>query len=367
MFKTATIKAALLALGAMLLGWSNTALAQAATCGIRGSASAQPAVYDPFNPTGLATTRVTLTLTRIDPTTTAGAKTAIVSFFLRSNSAAADGTSIVPVSVVGAVNNVYLPGQSIFYNFAAAAPFMGPSTSSTNPIGSNRYLKVEFTGNNEQSNPVTVQFDVTVPASLNLTASTVLPFDAIYRCTTTGGGSPTDQAGSLAGAVSFPVTVLSALQASFAGTALNFGEIGTVTNVMAPTTTTGTGNYIRVQSSGAYVVTLSSQNAFRLKHPTGSLAVPLERIAYSLKFLGLTRNNVSNPTTGAISYNVQCARAGVGSAFEDRLYLLATLDEGGQGKTPSLGGNYSDILTVTITPQSIATTYPDDCNAFTVP
>jgi hypothetical protein len=163
-------------------------------------------------------------------------------------------------------------------------------------------------------------------------------------------------------AISFPITVLSALQASFAGTALDFGEVGTVTLAQAPTTTTGTGNYIRVQSSGAYTVTLQSQNAFRLFHPSGG-GTALERIAYSLKFLGQTRNNVTHPATNAISFNQNCARAGVGAAFEDRLYLMATLDEAGQGKTPSLGGNYTDSLTVTITPQDILTTYPTDCNS----
>lgn len=362
MFKTATIKAALLALGAMLLGWSNTALAQAATCGIMGSSTASPAIYDPFSPTGLASTSISLNLTRVNGS--GGQKTNIVNFYLRSPTSAANGIQIIPRTAV-VEGNVTGFNQNIFYNNPGTVPTVAPT--SLNPIPPNNFLKIEFTGNNAASDIATVVFDVIFPANLNLNASTSLSFDAIFACSTTGGGSPTQQTGSIPNAVTFPVTVLSALQASFAGTALNFGEVGAVTNVMAPTTTTGTGNYIRVQSSGAYTVTLSSQNAFRLKHPTGSLAVPLERIAYSLKFLGQTRNNVTTPALNGLAFNQQCARAGVGSAFEDKLYLLATLDEGGQGKTPSLGGNYSDILTVTITPQSIATSYPTDCNAFTVP
>jgi hypothetical protein len=341
---------------------SGQALAQSATCGITGSATAAPAIYDPFNPTGLATTTITLTLTRMDPPGAVGAKTAIVSFYLRSNSAAADGTSIVPISVVGAVNHQFIPGASIFYNYSAPAPFMGPPTSNTAPTGTNRYLKVEFTGNNPASNPVTVQFNVTIPGNLNLNASTQLPFDAIYRCTTTGGGGQTDQAGSLANAVTFPITVLSALQASFVGTALDFGDITNVDNLAAPSINTGNNNWVRVQSSGAYQVMLTSANGYRLKHPTGNLANAAERVNYQLRFLGQTRNESS---TAAITQN--CARAGIGSSNEDQLRLIATLREGGTGKTPSPGGPYTDQLTVTITPQDIATTYPTECSLLPFP
>lgn len=364
MFKIPTLKSLFMALFA-ILGWSS--IAQAQTCGFTATASASGGVYDPFNPQGRTAT-ITLSLIRKDSPTNNGFKTAIVSFYLQSNTAAANGIQIIPTTVAVQGNHAFLPGQDIFYGTNEPnKPFMGPPTGSTNPVGANAYLKIEFTGNDAASNPATVTFDVILPANLNINTSTTLPFDAVMRCTTTGGGPQTDQNGTVPNAISFPITVLSALQASFAGTALDFGEVGTVTLAQAPTTTTGTGNYIRVQSSGAYIVTLASQNAYRLKHPTGSLAVPLERIAYSLRFLGQTRTNVSSPTTGVVSITQNCARAGVGAAFEDRLYLMATLGEAGQGKTPSLGGSYQDILTVTITPQDIATTYLTDCNAFTVP
>ncbi len=364
MFKLSSWKSLFIALFA-ILGFSS--MAQAQTCGFTATASASGGVYDPFNPQGRTAT-ITLSLVRKDSPLNNGFKTAVASFYLRSTAPGANGIQVIPSSVTVNGTFAFVNGADIFYDSTEnVLPNMGPPTDNTDPSAGNAYLRINFTGNDAASNPATVTFNVILPPNLNLISSANLGFDAVLRCTTTGGGPQTDQSGTVPNAISFPITVLSALQASFAGTALNFGEIGTVTNVAAPTVNTGTGNYVRVQSSGAYVVTLSSQNAFRLKHPTGSLAVPLERIAYSLKFLGLTRNNVSNPTTGAISYNVQCARAGVGAAFEDRLYLLASLDEGGQGKTPSLGGNYSDILTVTITPQAIATTYPTDCNAFTVP
>lgn len=363
MFNFRPLKAIAVGLAVLLFGWANGALAQSATCGIMGSATATAATYDPFNPSGLAATTVTLNLSRINPP--GGGKTAEVNFYLKSNSTVTDGTIITPISGTGDANFTGF-GLNIFYNFAATPPILQP-TATTVPSAANRFLKIEFTGNNVASDTVSVTFTVQLPANLNLNASTVLPFDAYYSCSTTGGGAPTDQTGSLPNAVSFPITVLSALQATFAGTALDFGEIGTVTNAQASTINTGVNNYIRVQSSGAYEVKLQSANAFRLKHPTGSLANATERVAYQLKFLGVTRDNTTTPALNGIALTQNCNRAGVGVAFEDRLDMLATLQEGGVGKTPGLTGNYSDTLTVTITPQAIGVEYPTDCNAFTVP
>jgi hypothetical protein len=361
MFRISTLKAALLVLAATMLGWTSAAQAQTTTCGIVGSASAAPTVYDPFNPTGLTTTTVTVNLTRVN--NSGGGDTRVVNFYLKANPSmgtALDGASIVPLSVSGSVLYEGI-GLDIFYDFNQFPPTVLPTTLS--PSGANQFMKINFTGNNTASNTAAVTFQVSLPANLNINASTVLAFDAFFGCNVQGGGSNgVQQSGSFPNAVSFPITVLSALQASFVGTALDFGEVGDVTNALATTRNTGTSNYIRVQSSGAYQVTLTSQNAYRLKHPTGSLAVPTQRINYSLKFLGATR---SDTATSTISQN--CARAGIGAGNEDKLYLTATLVEGGAGKDPSLSGNYSDILTVTITPQDIGVTYPTDCTAFTVP
>lgn len=344
---------------AALLGWA--APVQAATCGITGSATAQPATYDPFNPQPFASTTITLSMLRIDPPGANGGKTAIVNFYLKAHDTTADGTQIIPTAVAVQGNYAGL-GLNIFYNFNAAAPVLQP-TDSTNPTAGNRFMKIEFTGNNAASNPATVTFTVNLPANLNLNTSTNLPFDAIYSCTTTGGGGPTDQTGQITNAVTFPITVLSALQASFVGTALDFGEIGAITDAQAPTANTGTNNYVRVQSSGVYTVELRSQNAFRLKHPTGSLANASERVDYKLKAFGSFYDNTSTPTLNGVAFTKTCTRAGIGAANEDRIYLQGTLEQGGAGKTPSLGGNYSDTLTVTITPQDIGASSLNDCNA----
>jgi len=349
----------LLAAGALaaFLGWGTSA--QAATCGITGSATAQPAIYDPFNPQAFSSTTITLNLTRINGS--GGQKTARVNFFLKGHDTTSDGTQIIPTSIV-VVGSATGFGLNIFYNYNAAPPTLQP-TASVTPSGANRFFQIDFTGNNAASDTAQVTFTVNLPAQLNLNTQTSLPFDAVFSCTTTGGGAPTDQTGQITNAVVFPITILSALQASFVGTALDFGEIGTVTNALASGSNTGTGNYVRVQSSGVYTVELKSQNAFRLKHPTGSLANAPERIDYKLKAFGQFYDNASTPALNGVAFTKSCSRAGIGAANEDRIYLQGTLEEGGAGKTPSLGGNYSDILTVTITPQDIGASSPNDCNA----
>ena len=344
-----------LMLGAVLFGLAGTA--KAATCGITGSASSTGAVYDPFNPTA-ATAHVTLNLIRIDPLAN-GDKTAVVSFYLTSTNPAATGTQIIPTSVVVAGLSSFVPGANIFYNTGSTGPIMGPPTGKTSPSAGNAYLEVAFTGNNAASNPASVNFDVILPPSSNFNASTNLLFDATFRCTTTGGGGPTDQQGSLTGAMQFPVTVLSALKTYYAGTALDFGEIGNITNASLLTTSIftldpGSQNYIKVLSSGAYSVALTSANGFKLKRP-GATTVN-DEVAYQLIFMGQT------PSPGPPStFTTQtCARAGITAAGEI-LPIKAKLLEGGSGKTPS--PTYADILTVTITPLAYSTVAPIQCGS----
>lgn len=320
-----------------LFGLTSAALAQSTTCGITGSATASAASYDPFNPTGLGTTAVQLSLRRVNGA--GGQKTSVVNVYLKGQNAAADGISIVPTSVIvdGSFSGT---GLNIFYNFAAAAPIVAPTSQS--PSGSNRFLKIEFTGNNAASDFATVIFNVTLPANLNLNASTTLPFDAIFACSTTGGGQATQQTGSIANAISFPITVLSALQASYVGTALDFGDVG---QVAAGQTTgpTSINNHIRVRSSGPYSLMLTSQNGYKLTFPGGNLADSLQTLRYNALFAGQTRSTASPTFT-----TVTCLRAGVPAAEADILPLQATLVEGGQGKMAA--PNYSDILTITVTP-----------------
>ena len=358
MFKFTITRALAIMLGGVLTTWAGTA--QAATCGINGSATAAPAVYDPFNPSGLATTNITLNLTRINAS--GGGDTREVNFYLRANPAngsAADGTSIVPTSVSASASITGI-GLNIFYNYNASLPTYAPS--SLLPTGSNRYLHINFTGNNAGSDTAQVVFQVSLPANLDLNAVRSLAFDVFFACNIQGGkDNGLEQTGSFENAVVFPVTVLSALRTYYAGTALDFGEIGNVitASLIGTPKKTSTGNYVFVQSSGAYSVTLSSQNAFKLKKPGAANAA--DEIKYNLRFLGVDANNATTPAAGATAITRSCVRATL-SSVGNVLPLQASLQEGGQGKNPS--PTYADILTVTVTPLVYSDPGVSNCASF---
>ena len=343
---TKTIRILTAALAVLFGGFASTAMAQTTSCGVTGSTSTAPVVYDPFNPSGLASTTITVNLTRVN--NSGGGDTRVVNFFLRANpatGAATDGATITPISVAGSAAITGI-GLNIFYDYAAAAPIYAPTL--VVPTAANRFLKINFTGNNAASNTAQVTFQVSLPANLNLNAVQSLAFDAIFACNIQGGQSNgLEQTGSFANAVVFPVTVLSALRTYYAGTALDFGEIGNVTTASlgGSPQKTNPANYVFVQSSGAYSVTLASQNGFKLKKP--GAVTTADEVKYSLHFLGLDRDSVSTPAPGATALTRSCVRATL-SATGNSLPIQATLQEGGQGKNPS--PTYADILTVTVTP-----------------
>jgi hypothetical protein len=340
-------------------GLATSAQAQTA-CGVTGSATATPAVYDPFNPTGLATTNITMNISRVNPP--GGGTTSVVNFYLKANSStgsAADGTQIVPLSLSGS-GSLDGAGQNIFYNYTALAPTLLPI--SLLPTSGNRFAKISFTGNNAASNTVAVTFQVSLPANLDLQAINSLAFDAYFSCNMQGGqNNGQTQTGSFPNAVVFPVTVLSALRTYFAGTALDFGEIGNITTGSLGGTPklTGPSNYVFVQSSGAYSVTLSSQNGFKLFRP--GAATNADKVDYQLRFLGLNVNPTSNPTPGAIAITRSCQRATL-TATGNTLPIQAKLLEGGSGKTPS--PTYSDVLTITVTPLIYSDTGTNLCGTY---
>jgi hypothetical protein len=329
------------------LTFSSAAWAQATTCGITGSATAGTAYYDPFNPAGLAATTINLNLTRVNGA--GGQKTDIVNFYLKAQSAAANGTSLVPtnVAIVGGVEGL---GLNIFHNFVSTPPTVAPT--SVSPSGANRFLKLSFTGNNAASDTAVVTFQVTLPANLDLNAVNSLAFDAIFACSTTGGGPGTQQTGQISNAVVFPVVVLSALQASYVGPVLDFGEVGDKTTAQvqgSPGTYTRSGD-IRVASSAAYAISMTSTNNYRLTFPGGNPATPGQSLAYNASLLGITRTGASGgPVAGQTAITKTCARAGVGGIL---LPVTVVLAEGGSLKTPAPA--YTDTLNVTVTPQIAA-------------
>jgi spore coat protein U-like protein len=187
---------------------------------------------------------------------------------------------------------------------------------------------------------VALPFVVTIPPGLDLEAGEPIVFDIVYVCLGSGLNSvftPT----TLSQAVTININVLSALQASYVGPSLDFGEIGAVTNAQASSLSVN--GAIRVASTGPYSVTMSSANNYRMIYPGGDPANTSQSIRYSVRLLGQTRDSV-RPNFNATT----CRRAGVAG---ENLALSATLQEGGQGKAPS--PSYRDTVTITVTPLAV--------------
>jgi len=307
------------------------------TCGIGGSSSASPVDYDPFNPNGLGTTTVTLTLTRFNPP--GGSFTRSVFFYLQSPSASANGTIIKAISYSGDAN-VYGLNLNIFYDYGATGPNLIGSPTPPPPSSSNRYLQVDFTGNNPASDSIQVTFTIELPANLNVAATSTLGFDVLFRCT---ANPNIDDTSSISGAIQFPIRVLSALQAYFAGPALDFGEVGDKTDADVTATPIIKTGYVNVASSGVFTVSMTSENGYKLTFPGGNLANSSQTLGYQATFLGQTR---SPSATSAI--NKTCGRAGVPLASGQALPIQVRLLNGGSTRTPA--PVYRDNLIVTLSP-----------------
>ena len=324
--------AMLTGLAAMLI--PQIASAQTITYGITGSAVTPAAIYDPFSPVGLPTTRVTLTMQRLNPA--GGSKTAIFGFFLTGQGPESNNTIITPISAAGAVN-FYGTNQNIFNNFGTPGPVINLATNT--PPG---YTIIEFTGNNAASDVVRVVFDIALPANLDIAASQTLDFDENYHCGGTGGGRPFEDDGVIPNAVSFPIKVLSGSQASYSGHVLDFGEVGdkTDTDIAADKLNYTKSGWVNVRSSGPYTVDMVSQDGYLLDFPGGNLSDPSQRLLYTATFAGQSFNNADPNFTTVI-----CERAGLSVK---QLPLSAALNEGGTTKAPS--GDYQDIISITLAP-----------------
>jgi hypothetical protein len=310
------------------------AAAQSFDCGITGNATAQAAIYDPFNPSGLGSTMVTLNMTRLNPS--GGGKTSDVGFYLTGQGPETDNTIVTPLSVIGQAN-IYGTGQNIFYNFGSPGPLI--DLSSTTPVG---YVIINFTGNNAASDTVQVTFNIELPGNLDIAASQTLDFDVNFKCKGTGGGPPFEDEGTIPNAVSFPIKVLSGLQASYSGHILDFGEVGDKTDadIAGDQLTYTKSGWVNVRSSGPYSLDMESLNDYRMTYPGGNLADPDQRLLYTATFAGQMVNNASPTFTTVI-----CQRAGLDVK---QIPLTVELNEGGETKAPST--DYQDIISITVAP-----------------
>lgn len=291
--------------------------ALAATCGVSGATSVSIGNYNPFTGSGFSQVQVTLNLTRFR---SGGQITRRVNFYFVQPA----GSPSYAISS---------SGSSVLYTLPASR-----SLSLSSPLSGTIYR--DF-GASASPNTVAIPLVVTIPGNLNLTAGNPIVFDIRYICDGAGGMSNVSSPATLTAAMTIKINVLSALQASYAGPALDFGEVGAVTDAQAPTHSVA-GN-VRVASSGPFTVSLSSANSYRMTYPGGSVGTNAQRIRYSTRFLGQTRTN-SAPTFNTVA----CNRTGISG---QNLPIAVTLQDGGATKTPA--PNYRDTLTVTVTPLAV--------------
>lgn len=313
---------------AILLGAQS---ANAATsCGVTGQATGAPSItYNPFDPSGINQVSIPLTLTRF---ANGGAKTQSVNFVL--------------TKPIGAPDYVVLyQGANVLYTQGATA---GHPVSGSLAPGEIYYL---FGGASAPNQSTPFNLVVSIPPNVDLSAGEPIAFDILYVCKGTGGMADLNSPTSLTGAIHIDVNVQSAVQASYVGSPLNFGDITNLSLVSANTHTTG--GAIRVASSGPFAVTLDAQNRFRLTYPGGDPDVMDSSVRYSATFVGQTRS-IAQPET----ISVKCSSSGI---HGQNLPILLRLIDGGADKIPS--ANYRDVLTVTVTPlATLGAQPPTNCS-----
>lgn len=320
----------------------------AGACGVTGTAAAPLTItYDPFGGAPLTQLQLPLLLTRLRGP--GAERTDEVSFVLTMPPGASD-------------YRITYAGTSILYTEGAT---MGRPQLPPHADGEVYY---RFGG---ESQPDTMQLPspivVTIPANLDLAAGRPIDFDILYICKGADGMGDVLSPTRLAGAIHIDVNVLSGAQASYVGSLLDFGEVGNVTTTQvlaAPGaySTPSTGNSVRVASSGPYRVDVASQNGFRLTFPGGNPADARQSLGYEMQFLG--RRLV--PTTPSF-VPITCMRAGLGGIH---LPVRARLLEGGkaEGESPKFGSpNYSDTVTVTISPLLDGASGQMDCAGIPLP
>jgi len=311
----------------------------ASACGLRSTANPPIVYYDPFNPNVPSSAVLSMQFTATDL-----ADLKQVRLFFKSNNAVADG-AVVRVTSVSDIASAQGLNENIFVGNAAVGPNL-----LAQPIPPNAYLQLGLGDGASRSFAVTIT--IMLPSNLNLLASSTLPFDIYYTCE--GGGSASQ---IIPNALVIPIQVISALQASYAGPAFDFGDIEPIATdgiLAAPYAYTVTGQ-IRVASSGPYNVEISSSNGYRLLAPGGDLTRADQSIAYQTAFLG----RVLNPSN-AQPLVVTCKHAPGSAITADLLPLAVTLLEGGRQKQPS-STSYSDTLVISITPLAAETPASGDC------
>ncbi|HZV84127.1 MAG TPA: hypothetical protein VFF48_03990 [Brevundimonas sp.] len=302
---------------ALAVGMGAASMAAAQSCSLSGVSQPIAISYDPFNPVAQGNLNATITFTR--PSQQGGAKTQAARFYF--------------IQPAGQPNyQILFNSVNVLYS----APFTGAPTLQNNgnitPTAAGTLIQIWGTASDPDT--VTVPLTITIPPGADLSAGEPLRFDVRYVCKGTGGLSDVDTPQILGNAITVQISVLSALQASYSGPAMDFGEIGNKTTADITTTPISVTGNVRVASSGPYTVAVASTNNYRL------MAGGPTTIDYQATFLGATLNNASPTFTTRT-----CSRAGVSGV---NLPITTRLMEGGQGKAPA--PVYSDTINVTVSP-----------------
>lgn len=312
-----------------------------------GIAAAQPQ-FSPFcGVTGYATAPTTITY---DPFSPGGLSEAIIPLVLQRNrgvlTGRTDEVSLVLVAPAGTPPlQITYQGQTVLYPEGATAGRPRGLDSRDNGAGSAGEIRFKFGGLFASDLSAPLNLRVSVPPGTDLSAGESIQFDILYVCSGDGGMLSVPRPVRESGAIRLDVNTVSALQAYYAGSVLDFGEVGDLTTAQLQASpdryTTPSTNSLRVRSSGPYEVRVRSQNDFRLTFPGGNTGNTAETIRYSVRFMG--QDIASNGAFGTRT----CARAGVAGG-SGVLPIRAKLAEGGSGKAPS--ASYGDTVTITFTP-----------------
>jgi spore coat protein U-like protein len=301
------------------------------TCGVSGGATAPATInYDPFSPSGLSQVSIPLVLQRT--------RTLL---FGRT-----DEVSLVLVAPAGSPPlQVTYQGQNVLYQEGSVAGRPRSVDSRDGGAGSAGEIRYRYGGLFASDFSPALNLTLSIAPGANLANGEPIYLDLLYICSGEGTMLSNFLPTRVGRAVRVDVTAVSALQAYYAGSALDFGELGGVSTAQVVASpdryATPATNSLRVRSSGPYEVRVASQNNFRLTAPGGNLANPAETIAYQVSFLG--REISATAPFGTRT----CTAAGV-TGTAGLLPLRARLLEGGSTKMPS--SNYADRITVTFTP-----------------
>lgn len=304
-------------------------------CGVTGIATAPASIlYDPFSPGGMSQATIPLILQRNRGILTG--RTSEVSLVL----VAPAGTPPLTITYLG---------QNVLYPEGGTAGRPRALNATDGGLGAAGEIRYRFGGLFASDLSAPLNLRVSVPPGSDLSPGTPISLDIAYICSGDGGMLNVPVPTRQPAAIRLDINVVSALQAHYAGSTLDFGEIGDVTSADVQANpdrySTSALNSLRVRSSGPYEVRMRSQNDFRLTFPGGNLGNAAQTIRYSVRFLG--QDVASNSAFGART----CARAGVGGAA-GVLPIRARLTEGGAGKTPS--PSYADTITISFTPILLA-------------